>query len=182
MSLGNSISEFIKIQERFHIFWWQLSIKFSLILLVLDGFFTRGLYVTFTYFFSIQYFFFHDFWEIYFQMHKSIGTGPFFWLIFSVGLFLFLLLVHGFHLRGQFITCTYFFPFSYKLFLWIWAILLTNSKTYKNGFIFFDGISLLYFLLFLLPVDGFNTREYLEPAHIFILSSMALSHEFGEFY
>jgi len=59
---------------------------------------------------------------------------------------------------GLFISCTYFFPFQYRPFSWIWGILFVSAKKYRNGFIFFDRIYVLNFFLFQLLSHGFDNR------------------------
>jgi len=128
MSLENSNREFIKIQERFHFLRWHLSIEFSLFLLVVHGSYTRGLYITCTYFFLSNIFFFMTSGKSICECIKVQRRVCFFDGFSLLDFFSYLLLDQGFDTTGLFTTCMFFFFLSnIDLFHQFGGILFANS-------------------------------------------------------
>jgi len=177
---GNLVKKFIKVQGWVHFVGWLFSIEFVFVFLPLDhGFDIRELFITCMYFFPFRSIFFPWTWEFSLDVHKSTGMGPFFgWVLPIEFCFMFLLLGHGFDVKGLLIIRTYFFSFPLNIFF----MSLGNSvwKFIKvQGWVHFLGrVFSIEFVFEFLPLDyGFDIGElfitctcfFYFPLHIFFM-------------
>jgi len=154
MSLGKSTCKCIKIQGRVNYFGCLFHLVFFFVLLLVDGFDTRELFITCTYIFPLDYTFFP--WvqgNLFASEWKDKERSNFMDGFFLLDFFWVLLLVCRFDTRGLFIICTNFPPFHDTFFPWVWGNLFASVEKYKEGSIFwmafFYWISSGFYYLFI---------------------------------
>jgi len=98
------------------------------------------------------------FGEFWFRGFKSIGKGSLHWRAFVYWISSFLLFGRGFDTTWLFITCMYFFPFHYRLYSWVYEILIVGWLHKSAGKSPLHWMASVYWISsFLLFGHGFDT-------------------------